>query len=264
MNFSIHQASHIGNRKFNQDRVAYSYSNDALLLVLADGMGGHLHGELAASLIIETFTKAFANEANPRILDPKNFLSETMHAAHERIMRFPYDQEKGGFPGSTCVVALIQDSKMYWGHAGDSRLYFLRDNQVMARSQDHSLVYHWVELGMISAEEARTHPQRNQITNCLGGAEDMFYIEPGKPIQIQEGDVILLGSDGLWGPFLDSELVEFFASSPVAETLENLVQQALHREAGHSDNVTGIAIRWGQDEPVRDTSEPVSHILEII
>ena len=59
MNFSIHQASHIGNRKFNQDRVAYAYSNDALLLVLADGMGGHLHGELAASLTIETFVESF-------------------------------------------------------------------------------------------------------------------------------------------------------------------------------------------------------------
>ena len=263
MNFSIHQASHIGNRKFNQDRVAYSYSNDALLLVLADGMGGHLHGELAASLIIETFTKAFANEANPRILDPKGFLSETMHAAHERIMRFPYDQEKGGFPGSTCVAALIQDGKIYWGHAGDSRLYFLRDNQVLTRTQDHSLVCHWVELGMISAEEARTHPQRNQITNCLGGTQDMFYIESGKPIEVQEGDVILLGSDGLWGPFLDSELVEFFSASAVAETLENIVSQALRRESGHSDNVTGIAIRWGKNEPARDTHEPVSHILEI-
>jgi serine/threonine protein phosphatase PrpC len=263
MNFSIHQASHIGNRKFNQDRVAYSYSNDSLLLVLADGMGGHLHGEMAAGSIIEAFTKAFANEANPRILDPKNFLSETMHDAHERIMRFPYDAEKGGFPGSTCVAALIQDGKIYWGHAGDSRLYLLRDNRVLTRTQDHSLVCHWVELGMITADEARTHPQRNQITNCLGGTQDMFYIETGKPIDMLEGDVILLGSDGLWGPFLDSELVDCFASNPIAETLENLVQQALHREAGHSDNVTGIAIRWGKNEPARDTPEPVSHILEI-
>lgn len=264
MNFSIHQASHIGNRKFNQDRAAYAYSSDALLLVLADGMGGHLHGELAASLIVETFVELFRNQADPRITDPKKFLSESMRAAHERIMRYPYDQEKGGFPGSTCVAALIQDDKMYWGHAGDSRLYFLRDKQVLARTLDHSLVYHWVELGMISAEEARTHPQRNQITNCLGGAEDMFYMEPGKPIDLLAGDVILLGSDGLWGPFLDGELVDFFASSPVVETLDNLVKQALHRESGHADNVTGVAIRWGNSEPANDTTETVSRILEII
>lgn len=263
MNFSIHQASHIGNRKFNQDRVAYAYSNDALLLVLADGMGGHLHGELAASLIIETFIDSFVRQANPSIVDPKKFIAETMRYAHERIMRFPYDQAKGGFPGSTCVAALIQGDKMYWGHAGDSRLYFLRDTEVLTRTHDHSLVYHWVELGMISAEEARTHPQRNQITNCLGGAEDMFYMEPGKPIDLLPGDVILLGSDGLWGPFLDGELVESFAAPSVVETLDNLVIQALKRESGHSDNVTGIALRWGGDEPAHNTTEAVSHILEI-
>jgi PPM family protein phosphatase len=266
MNFSIHQASHIGNRKFNQDRVAYAYSNDALLLVLADGMGGHLHGELAASLIIETYIEAFSQEADPRILDPKKFISATMRAAHERIMRFPYDQEKGGFPGSTCVVALIQGDKMYWGHAGDSRLYFLRDNEVLTRTHDHSLVYHWVEMGVISAEEARTHPQRNQITNCLGGAEDMFYMEPGKPIDLNPGDVILLGSDGLWGPFVDKELIDSFAAHSVTDSLDKLIAEALQREAGHSDNATGIAIRWGGSEPApeRNLAEPVCHILEII
>lgn len=264
MNFSIHQASHIGNRRFNQDRVAYSYSNEALLLVLADGMGGHLHGEMAAGAIITTFTEAFARQANPRIADPKKFLDDTMRAANERILSFPYDQDKGGFPGSTCVAALIQDGNVYWGHAGDSRLYFLRDDQVLTRTLDHSLVYHWVELGMITAEEARIHPQRNQITNCLGGAEDLFFMEPSKPVTLQSGDVILLGSDGLWGPFLDDELVESFASRPVAETLNSLVAQALQREAGHSDNVTGIALRWGDGEPEHPAVGPVSHILEIV
>ena len=263
MNFSIHQASHIGNRKFNQDRVAYAYSNDALLLVLADGMGGHLHGELAAGLIIDTFIESFGKAANPRVMDPKKFIAETMRYAHESIMSFPYDQEKGGFPGSTCVAALIQDDKIYWGHAGDSRLYFLRDSKMMTRTHDHSLVYHWVEMGMISAEEARTHPQRNQITNCLGGAEDMFYMEPGKPIDLVWGDVVLLCSDGLWGPFLDSELAESFVSHPVEKTLDDIVVQALQREAGHSDNVTGIVLRWGNGEPARNTIGLINHVLGI-
>jgi serine/threonine protein phosphatase PrpC len=263
MNFSIHQASHIGNRRFNQDRVAYSYSSEALLLVLADGMGGHLHGELAASITMETFSDAFDSQAKPHINDPKMFLAETMRAAHERIVSFPYDEEKGGFPGSTCVAALIQDGKLHWGHAGDSRLYVLRDGKVLTRTRDHSLVFHWVGLGLLTAEEARIHPQRNQITNCLGGVEDIFYMEPGKPIALNEGDVVLLGSDGLWGPFSDGELVAAFANHPVAETLDNLIVQALRREAGHSDNATGIAIRWGSSEPVHTTDTPVSHILAI-
>ena len=263
MNFSIHQASHIGNRKHNQDRAAYAYSSDALLLVLADGMGGHLHGEVAADLIIGTFVEAFERDAQPRIADPGEFVAGTMRHAHERIMRIAHDKALGGFPGSTGVAALIQDGKIYWGHAGDSRLYLLRDGAVLARTRDHSMVQQWMEWGTITAEEARVHPQRNQITNCLGGVEDMFYMEPGKPVALQSGDVLLLGSDGLWGPFTDQELVEAFAANPVADVLDNLIVRALERENGHADNVTGIALRWGEGEAAHDTAMPVCHILEI-
>ena len=174
MNFSVYQASHIGDRRYNQDRAAYAYSNEALLLVLADGMGGHLHGEWAANLTIETFTESFGRHAQPRIADPDQFISSTMRHAHERIMKFPHDMDMGGFPGTTCVAALVQDGKLYWGHAGDSRLYLLRDGAVMARTRDHSIVQQWFEQGAISAEQARNHPQRNQITNCLGSIGDAF------------------------------------------------------------------------------------------
>ncbi|MDP4030484.1 MAG: protein phosphatase 2C domain-containing protein [Gallionella sp.] len=262
MNFSIHQASHIGNRKYNQDRAAYAYSGDTLLLVLADGMGGHLHGEVAANLIIETFVESFGRDGQTRIADPGGFVAGTMRHANERIMRVTHDKALGGFPGSTCVAALIQDGKVYWGHAGDSRLYLLRDGAVLARTRDHSMVQQWFEWGMITAEEARVHPQRNQITNCLGGVEDMFYMEPGQSVALQSGDVLLLGSDGLWGPFSDQELTEACTTKTVIEALDDLIARALEREAGHSDNVTGIAVRWGEGEAAHDTDKPVCHILK--
>jgi len=264
MNFSIHQASHIGNRKFNQDRVAYAYCKDSLLLVLADGMGGHLHGEMAAAVAIETFVETFGRHAQPRISDPDAFIADTMRYAHERIMRFPHDQEMGGFPGTTCVAVLIQDGIMYWGHAGDSRLYLMRDGAVYARTTDHSMVQRLVDAGSISAEQARVHSQRNQITNCLGGIQDMFYAESGKPIELKSGDVVLLGSDGLWGPFTDRELVESFFSMPVADVLDDLIKIALQREDGRSDNITGVVVRWSEGENTRHAGEPVSHILEIL
>ncbi|HUW25407.1 MAG TPA: protein phosphatase 2C domain-containing protein [Gallionella sp.] len=262
MNFSIHQASHIGNRKYNQDRVAYAYSDDRLLLVLADGMGGHLHGEVAAGSAIDTFVESFGQYVQSSVADPQAFLAGTMRHAHERIMKFPHG-EIADFPGTTCIAALVQNGKMYWGHAGDSRLYILRDGAVICMTRDHSMVRQWVELGVITAEQARTHPQRNQITNCLGGIGDMFHMEPGEPITLQSGDVVLLGSDGLWGPFSNQELAEAFFSSPVAEVLDNLVACALMREEGHSDNVTGLAVRWGSSEIAHETAEPVSCILEI-
>lgn len=264
MNFSIHQATHIGNRKYNQDRVAYAYSSDALLLVLADGMGGHLHGELAASLIVETFVESFGRDAQPRLADPRSFLALTMQHANQRILRLAHDQALGNPPGSTCVAALVQDGQVYWGHAGDSRLYLLRDGTVLTKTRDHSVVHQWVEWGVISAEEARTHPQRNQITNCLGGAEGMFYMEAAEqPVTLQSGDVLLLGSDGLWGPFIDQELVSAFALPSLTEALDILIIRALEREEGSSDNVTGLVVRWGDSQAAHDTPEPVCHILEV-
>jgi serine/threonine protein phosphatase PrpC len=191
------------------------------------------------------------------------FISDIMSETQERVMEFSHDNALGGFPGSTCVAALLQDGKMYWGHAGDSRLYALRDGAVLAKTHDHSMVQQLVEWGMITAEEARVHPQRNQITNCLGGAEDIFYMEAGETIELRSGDVILLGSDGLWGPFNDDELAGAFVSSPVGDVLDTLILRALEREEGHSDNITGIAVRWGSGETAHDTLEPVSCILEI-
>lgn len=263
MKFSVHQASHIGNRKYNQDRVAYAYSNEALLLVLADGMGGHLHGEVAAGLIIDTFVELFGHRAQPRIVEPEKFLGDAMSLANARILRMPHNPASGGFPGSTCVAALVQDGTMYWGHAGDSRLYLMRDGRIRARTHDHSMVYQWMELGVITPEEARVHPQRNQITNCLGGQQELFYMEPGEPIALQPDDLLLLGSDGLWGPFTDTELVKAFTGEPVKQGLDGLVVRALQREKGKSDNITGVALRWGKGEVAPERVDAVCHILEI-
>lgn len=260
MKFSIHQASHIGNRKFNQDRVAYAYSRDALLLVLADGMGGHLHGEMAAALAMQTFVEAFGRDAH--IKNPLVFLSDTMRDAHHRIMNFPQHKDHS-FPGTTCVAAIIQDGYLYWGHAGDSRLYLLRNGEVASKTLDHSMVQMWLECGVIDEESARKHPRRNQITNCLGGVEDIFEIELGKPAALHSGDVVLLCSDGLSGSFDDRELAVAFAASLVDVALNSLIARALALETGHADNVTGLALRWGNKEAAHDTDVTVNRILEI-
>jgi serine/threonine protein phosphatase PrpC len=262
MKFSVHQASLIGNRKYNQDRVAYAYRNNSLLLVLADGMGGHLHGELAAALATETLVELFAHYDAEKFVDPQAFIADAMRHAHHRIMKLPHNKDVG-FPGTTCVVALIQDGKMYGAHAGDSRLYVLRDQAVLSRTRDHSMVQQWVEWGVISEEEARIHPRRNQITNCLGGIEDMFYVEPAPILELQQDDILLLGSDGLWGPFTDQELAESFAILPLAKSLDNLIVRAYEREEGHSDNITGLVVAWGDDEHDHDTEHTVSHELAI-
>ncbi|MDD4965024.1 MAG: protein phosphatase 2C domain-containing protein [Gallionella sp.] len=264
MNFSIHQASHIGNRKFNQDRVAYAYNDEMLLLVLADGMGGHVHGEIAANMAIETFIHAFSGQTEASLDNPQVFLNNTMRAAHRRILEFKYEKANGDSPGTTCVAAIIKDDKLYFGHAGDSRLYVLRGDKVLIKTQDHSLVSHWVEWGIISAQEAQHHPQRNQITNCLGGQEDVFYMEMGNTIPLLPDDVILLASDGLWSPFSDEELAAAVQSPQIELVLDTLMSTALARETGHADNTTGLLMRWENKETEPFDRNPISHILEVL
>lgn len=261
MKFSVHQASLIGDREYNQDRVAFAYSQHAILLVLADGMGGHSHGELAASIAIEVFVDAFTRHENHAFVDPQDFLVATMQAAHQGIMGLPNDKDVG-FPGTTCVVALIQDGVMYSAYAGDSRLYVLRNNAVLHRTRDHSMVQQWVDWGVISEEEGRVHPRRNQITNCLGGIEEMFYAESCAALPLQSGDRVLLCSDGLWGPFSDDEIAKALKIASDNE-LNNLMLVAYQREGGRSDNITGVVLAWDESQEDKGTENIVSAILEI-
>ena len=262
MKFAVYQASRIGGRHYNQDRVAYAYSDEALLLVLADGMGGHLHGEIAAQITIQTFMQAFAQTAQPRLPEPEKFLVEIVRRSHEAIIQYARTQNLGGNPGTTCVAALVQDGKACWVHAGDSRLYLLRDHKMVAVTHDHSVVQQWEDWGIISHDEMKTHPDRNKITNCLGGVENMFYVESSPSVPLQSGDVLLLCSDGLWGPLEDEEVAAAFSTAPLSVALEHLMDEALFLGGAHADNTTAVLVRWGDAEAEQVAPEPVCTVLD--
>ena len=262
MNFAIYQASHQGGRKYNQDCVAYAYTDQALLLILADGMGGHSHGELAAQIAIKTFMQAFSVEAKPQVQEPEEFLSRVMRKAHENITQFAQDQRLPGNPGTTCVAALIQDGRVCWAHAGDSRVYLLRDNRVVAVTHDHSVVQQWADFGFITAEQMKTHPDRHKITNCLGGEGESFFVESSAEMELLQGDVLLLCSDGLWGPLSETEISTFLTDKPLPGALDQLMELALYREGAQADNTTAVVARWGSAEPAHDGAEPVFEVLD--
>ena len=263
MKFAVYQASRIGGRKYNQDRVAYAYSDKALLLVLVDGMGGHLHGETAAQIAVNMFMQAFAQAAQPRVPEPEQFLREIMRRAHEAIIQYARVQQLGGNPGTTCVAALVQDGQVRWAHAGDSRCYLLRGGEKAAVTHDHSAVQQWADWGVIKPEEMKTHPDRNKITNCLGGAEDMFYVESAPAVQLQPGDVLLLCSDGLWGPLAEAEMAAAFSIAPLATALGQLMDKALLLGGSHADNTTAVAARWGEAEDEQPAPTPMCVVLEV-
>lgn len=262
MKFAVYQTSQIGGRKYNQDRVAYAYTNDALLLVLADGMGGHLHGEIAAQIAIHTFMQAFAQVAKPCIPNPDEFLRDVTRLSHEAIIRYAQDNQLGGNPGTTCVVALVQNGQVTWAHAGDSRFYLLRDEQVVAVTHDHSVVQQWADWGIIKHDEMKTHPDRNKITNCLGGVDDMFYVESHPSLPVGEGDVLLLCSDGLWSPLLDQEMAQALAVEALPNAMEKLVAMAIQREQVRADNTTALVVRLGIREEEHKAEMPMCMVLD--
>ena len=262
MKFAVYQANHIGGRKYNQDRVGYAYTNDALLLVLADGMGGHLHGEIAAQIAVHSFMRAFARLEQTRVKEPEVFLRATMRAGHDAIFDYARAEKLGGSPGTTCVAALVQNGQIWWAHAGDSRCYLLRGDRVVSVTHDHSVVQQWADWGIISAEEMKTHPDRNKITNCLGGVEDMFYVDVSQPVPLQSGDTLLLCSDGFWSPLTDEEMAGLSSAPALQDSVDELIGMAVYREAARADNTTAVVARLGEGEEEHTTGEPMCVMLD--
>jgi len=262
MKFAVHQANHIGGRKYNQDRVGYAYTKDALLLVLADGMGGHLHGEIAAQIAVHTFMRAFSRLEQPQVKEPEVFLRATMRAGHDAIFDYAREENLGGSPGTTCVAALVQNGQIWWAHAGDSRFYLLRSNEIANVTHDHSVVQQWADWGIISANEMKTHPDRNKITNCLGGVEDMFYVDVSPPTAVESGDTLLLCSDGFWSPLSDGEIAKLSSVPVQSELLDELIDTAVYREAARADNTTAVVARLGEKEEEHPAEAPVCIMLD--
>ncbi|MBU0622044.1 MAG: protein phosphatase 2C domain-containing protein [Gammaproteobacteria bacterium] len=262
MKFAVYQASKIGGRKYNQDRVGYAYTSEVLLLVLADGMGGHLHGEVAAQIAVLTFMRAFGRLKEGLVKEPEVFLRETMRAGHDAIFEYAREQQLGGNPGTTCVVALVQGGHIWWAHAGDSRCYLLRDGKVAGVTHDHSVVQQWADWGIIGADEMRTHPDRNKITNCLGGVEDMFYVDVSEPSAVQSGDTLLLCSDGFWSPLEDNEIADLAGASVLADRVDELIEMAVKRDSIRADNTTAVAARLGEREEEHLAEMPMCIVLD--
>ena len=248
MKFSIYQESKLGARQMNQDRMGFSYSRDSLLMIVADGMGGHANGEIAAQITLQTIASQFQQRARPVIRDTAKFLTEVIVAAHKEIHRFRAVNQLPEAPRTTVVICLIQDGCAYWAHVGDSRLYLLRDGQVVLRTKDHTKVQRLVDEGYITQEQAYLHPERNKVLNCLGAPMEP-RVELSKVEALHKGDVLLLCSDGLWSAMTDKELAQAFMNAQVTESLPDILERAVQRLGRSADNATGIALMWeGMEE----------------
>ena len=134
MKFSVFQISRRGGREMNEDRMGYCYTRESGLFVLADGMGGHPEGEVAAQIALQTISALFQRQAKPQLKDVQEFLSGALLAAHHQILRYATDKGMLDTPRTTLVIAVVQDGRASWIHCGDSRLYMVRGVSNMPRS----------------------------------------------------------------------------------------------------------------------------------
>ena len=245
MKFAIHQGSRQGARPYNQDRLAYSYSKDALLLVIADGMGGHRHGEIAAQVAVKTLTAAFEEAAMPTLVNPAQFLQENIEQVHDAIGSLMIAQELLESPRTTVVAAILQDNKLYCAHVGDSRLYHFRDHDLLFRTEDHSLVQLLYNRGELDEAGMLTHPQRNKIYNCLGGSK-FPQIDVASARDLNDGDILLLCTDGLWSALSDERMAEILHSGIISYVIPDLLEEAELLSGEHGDNISAIGLQWNE------------------
>ncbi|MGA0611968.1 PP2C family protein-serine/threonine phosphatase [Caldimonas sp. KR1-144] len=254
MRFSVYQVSRKGGREKNEDRMGYCYTRDSGLFALADGMGGHPEGEVASQLALQTLAAIFQRDAKPVLKDPTRFLHDAVIAGHHQLIRYATEKALIDTPRTTVVAVVLQGNSAYWAHCGDSRLYLVRGDKLIARTRDHS--YSELQETMAQVVPMGERFNRNVLFTCLGS--------PGKPVVdtvgpmiLQGGDKLLLCSDGLWGSVSDEEITAQLAQKPIADAVPELVEQALRNGGPKSDNVTVIAVEWEAAEDF-ETSRGIS------
>lgn len=233
-------------REANEDSGRYTKPNDrslitkrGALLVVADGMGGHASGEVASGMAVELVSRFYYEGQGD---DPRAALKEAVEEANRQIYAASAGDEKLSGMGTTCTALALRRGGAFSAHVGDSRIYLRRGGRMYLMTEDHSAVMEMVRHGVISAEEARHHEDKNVILRALGTSPEVEAEAWEKPLPIQIGDQFLLCSDGLHDLVGDEEMGEALArAADPHEACEQLI--ALAKRRGGHDNITvGIAV----------------------
>ncbi len=216
------------------------------LFIVADGMGGHAAGEVASEMAVEiiarevgTFKGLSDAEAFDRL---RGSIRNANQAIYERTLS---EVDKRGM-GTTITVLVLTSKRYLIGQVGDSRAYLLRGGKLVQITKDHSYVQEQVDAGLLTQEQARTHPYSNVITRCVGANEDVVpdvYFG-----DLERGDVLLVASDGLTGMLEDDQLGRILSAEPAPEIgVSRMIAEANRR--GGLDNITAIVVRVDEVDP---------------
>jgi protein phosphatase len=232
-------------RDNNEDSYLYwepsddrEFERKGRLAVIADGMGGYEGGQEASRLAVQTIREVYDNLVQD---DPQAPLLEALAIAHDRIQAYALRHPELHGMGTTCTALVIRGRQLFFAHVGDSRLYLVRGASISRLTRDHSYVARLVESGIVRPEDAEKHPQRHILTAALGSGVEVAVDGPEKAVALQDGDDLLLCTDGLWGVVSEEELRSAATNNAPAEACAALVKLALQR--GGPDNITVQMLR---------------------
>ncbi|MDQ4077958.1 MAG: Stp1/IreP family PP2C-type Ser/Thr phosphatase [Chloroflexota bacterium] len=255
MKFTYHARTDTGLvRALNEDSVRIVRPEDKTLqetrgdlLVVADGMGGHQSGEVASEQTVETISERYYKLPG----SPAAALVEAIQEANDEVFRRARAEDRPGM-GTTVVAAARVADKLYIAHVGDSRLYLIRDRQIRPLTEDHSLVAEQVAAGLLTPEQAEHHPHRNVISRAVGTSPELeVELSAISPLQLEQGDIILLCSDGLTEHVKPPRILQLVQNRTPEKATQALVDAA--NSAGGTDNISVIVARVGE-MPNRDAA----------
>ena len=257
LKIDVASGTHIGDREEQQDRVTIIPSKahpGVALAIVADGMGGHTGGAMAAQQVMSTAAQIFQN-FSPKDDSPEKLLTAIVHESHLIITPTSYTSEAE--PHSTVVALLLQPGRVDWAWVGDSRIYHFRKGALVNRSIDHSYVEQLYKEGKITADQRDTHPQKNILIHCLG-SENPPLIDFGSAPELQDGDCFVLCSDGLWAYFSDDEFGRILHEQAPRDASQHLIDLARPRSKGRGDNLTLAIVKyvWVEPEKPKGISAP--------
>jgi PPM family protein phosphatase len=232
-------------RENNEDQYAYwepdadeEFARKGRLAIVADGMGGHEGGQEASRIAVEAIEEIFAHTPEA---DLRSLLLTGFQIAHERILEYAAGHPELHGMGTTATAIVLLGNQLYFAHVGDSRLYLVRGASITRLTHDHSYVGRLVQNGVISPEEAETHPQRHILTAALGAGTEISPETPERPFALEKGDALVLCTDGLWSLLAENEIQSIVASNEPQEACRALIK--LTKDRGGPDNITVQVLR---------------------
>jgi len=241
-------ACHMGARESQQDSFVVSDISNQVLLnrkgflaVVADGMGTFEEGTEISAIVTRTMLQYF--EEVGTFVQPDNDLLNMLHCANDNVKQYLTGREQGG---STVVAVCIKGDKLYWISVGNSHIYLVRNGTLMQLNRDHTYAVELDEkaaAGEISWEEAKYHPRRAGLTSYLGIHEPAKIDRAPQPMQLLEGDIIILMTDGIFNNLSDVEILESLRYEP-RESAAKLQEQTLSKRNRKQDNLTAVVIQY--------------------